>query len=444
MLIAHRDRARADDARRQGDDRDRAAAAGADDRRGAGAAARSSGATDNIFKSYTRREGGRRRRVRRGDAIDRRGRVRDRRAGAALHRAERHARRRRSEARRHRVGLDAVPVLHPPRARRALRPAGGAHPRRPDGDRRRLRRQGGVPVGHRRPRGAARVEVGPAGEDDLRPHRGHGVDDQAPSVADAASHGGRRATDACSRWTSTSRSTAAPTARCRRSCCRAAPFTPPDRTRVRTCACAAAPSRPTCRRTAPSAASARRRASSRSSGTWTRSPPPSASRPRNSAAATSSGRATRSPSGRRSRSRSTCRRCSIARWRCRGYHEKRERFARENPGRAIKKGIGFASFMHGAGFTGSGEVHLASVVDGRRHARRHRPRAVGEHRDRPGHQHDLFADRRRRARHRLRRRRRRPARHRRWCPTADRPSRRAPAWSSASWSRPPRSASSTR
>jgi len=45
-----------------------------------------------------------------------------------------------------------------------------------------------------------------------------------------------------------------------------------------------------------------------------------------------------------------------------GYHEKRERFARENPGRAVKKGIGLASFMHGAGFTGSGEVHLASVV----------------------------------------------------------------------------------
>jgi CO/xanthine dehydrogenase Mo-binding subunit len=46
-----------------------------------------------------------------------------------------------------------------------------------------------------------------------------------------------------------------------------------------------------------------------------------------------------------------------------GYHAKRERFARENPGRAVKKGIGLASFMHGAGFTGSGEVHLASVVN---------------------------------------------------------------------------------
>src|SRR6185436_5803432 len=46
-----------------------------------------------------------------------------------------------------------------------------------------------------------------------------------------------------------------------------------------------------------------------------------------------------------------------------GYLEKTERFARENKEQSsIKKGIGFASFMHGAGFTGSGEVYLASVV----------------------------------------------------------------------------------
>ncbi len=46
------------------------------------------------------------------------------------------------------------------------------------------------------------------------------------------------------------------------------------------------------------------------------------------------------------------------------YHSKRERFTHENlnsSGR-IKRGIGFASFMHGAGFTGSGEVYLQSVV----------------------------------------------------------------------------------
>jgi CO/xanthine dehydrogenase Mo-binding subunit len=45
------------------------------------------------------------------------------------------------------------------------------------------------------------------------------------------------------------------------------------------------------------------------------------------------------------------------------YQAKTERFARENPGSSIKQGIGFASFMHGAGFTGSGEVTLASVVE---------------------------------------------------------------------------------
>jgi CO/xanthine dehydrogenase Mo-binding subunit len=44
------------------------------------------------------------------------------------------------------------------------------------------------------------------------------------------------------------------------------------------------------------------------------------------------------------------------------YRAKKERFAVENSSSRVKKGIGFASFMHGAGFTGSGEVYLASVV----------------------------------------------------------------------------------
>ncbi|MBS1789980.1 MAG: xanthine dehydrogenase family protein [Acidobacteria bacterium] len=45
------------------------------------------------------------------------------------------------------------------------------------------------------------------------------------------------------------------------------------------------------------------------------------------------------------------------------YHEKKMRFAQFNA-RSVteKKGIGFATFMHGAGFTGSGEVYLSSVV----------------------------------------------------------------------------------
>ena len=45
-----------------------------------------------------------------------------------------------------------------------------------------------------------------------------------------------------------------------------------------------------------------------------------------------------------------------------GYHAKRERFGQENPRSRVKKGVGFASFFHGAGFTGSGEKYLASVV----------------------------------------------------------------------------------
>jgi CO/xanthine dehydrogenase Mo-binding subunit len=57
------------------------------------------------------------------------------------------------------------------------------------------------------------------------------------------------------------------------------------------------------------------------------------------------------------------------------FYAKRERFAEENGRRAGRmpadrrqdvgapmKGIGFASFMHGAGFTGSGEVYLQSIV----------------------------------------------------------------------------------
>jgi CO/xanthine dehydrogenase Mo-binding subunit len=46
-----------------------------------------------------------------------------------------------------------------------------------------------------------------------------------------------------------------------------------------------------------------------------------------------------------------------------GYHEKTRRFAASNAASRVKKGIGFATFMHGAGFTGSGEDQLASVVE---------------------------------------------------------------------------------
>jgi CO/xanthine dehydrogenase Mo-binding subunit len=44
------------------------------------------------------------------------------------------------------------------------------------------------------------------------------------------------------------------------------------------------------------------------------------------------------------------------------YHEKVRLFAEQNRPARVKKGIGFAAFMHGAGFTGSGEKFLESVV----------------------------------------------------------------------------------
>ena len=45
-----------------------------------------------------------------------------------------------------------------------------------------------------------------------------------------------------------------------------------------------------------------------------------------------------------------------------GYYEKKSRFERENANCLRKKGIGFAVFLHGAGFTGSGERYLNSLV----------------------------------------------------------------------------------
>ena len=45
-----------------------------------------------------------------------------------------------------------------------------------------------------------------------------------------------------------------------------------------------------------------------------------------------------------------------------GYHAQRARFAASNPTSQIKRGIGIAAFMHGAGFTGSGERRLNSLV----------------------------------------------------------------------------------
>jgi len=45
-----------------------------------------------------------------------------------------------------------------------------------------------------------------------------------------------------------------------------------------------------------------------------------------------------------------------------GYHAKKQRFEKANESGDIRKGMGIAAFLHGAGFTGSGERYLASVV----------------------------------------------------------------------------------
>ncbi len=44
------------------------------------------------------------------------------------------------------------------------------------------------------------------------------------------------------------------------------------------------------------------------------------------------------------------------------YYAKRKEFAKTNNTSAVKRGMGFACFFHGAGFTGSGERYLASIV----------------------------------------------------------------------------------
>jgi CO/xanthine dehydrogenase Mo-binding subunit len=75
------------------------------------------------------------------------------------------------------------------------------------------------------------------------------------------------------------------------------------------------------------------------------------------------------------------------------YHAKREKFAGENPSSRIKKGIGFASFMHGAGFTGSGEV-ICNLSLAQKQLLKAGEDTCRKHGDWPGNKHYLFADRR--------------------------------------------------
>jgi CO/xanthine dehydrogenase Mo-binding subunit len=50
------------------------------------------------------------------------------------------------------------------------------------------------------------------------------------------------------------------------------------------------------------------------------------------------------------------------RWKFPTITAKKQRFANQNQLGNTKKGMGIAAFLHGAGFTGSGERYLSSVV----------------------------------------------------------------------------------
>ena len=132
-------------------------------------------------------------RLRRGRP-DPRGRVPGRPPGAALHREQRDDRRPARGRRRRGPRLAPVPVLHPQGAEAGAPPDRRAGAGRPGGDGRRVRREGGVPLDHRPPRGAPRPEDRQAGPDDLRPPRG-------PRRDDEAAPGGRHATGPGSRPT---------------------------------------------------------------------------------------------------------------------------------------------------------------------------------------------------------------------------------------------------
>ena len=240
----------------------------------------------------------------------------------------------------------------------------------PGRDRRRLRRQGGVPLDHRPPRGAAGAQGGPAGAHDLRPPRGHRRDDQAPpgdrpppdrrharrparGPGHRGRHGRRRLLHA----------------HAGRAVARHAPRRRPVRVPER-----AHPSpgdgAPTRRPTAPSAASARRRSSSRPRSRSTASPRRSGISPARDPPAQ---RAT-GPAARRRPARS-CARASPREEvleraaEAAEFERVRERTAPRAPAgrrgaagrcaRRARRGIGLALAWHGAGFTGSGEVKLA-------------------------------------------------------------------------------------
>ena len=125
-----------------------------------------------------------------------RGRVPRRPPGAALHREPGHDRGAATRRRHHHHGLDAVPLLRPRGAQARPRPERQPGRHHPGRDRRRLRRQGGVPLDRRHPRGAAGAARGQARAHDLRPPRGPRRDDEAAPGDRALPHGHRRRREA--------------------------------------------------------------------------------------------------------------------------------------------------------------------------------------------------------------------------------------------------------
>ena len=112
-----------------------------------------------------------------------------------------------------------------------------------------------------------------------------------------------------------------------------------------------------------------------------------------------------------------------------GHHPRARRCGPGASGSAT--GIGLALAWHGAGFTGSGEVKLASVASLELTGDGADPHPDRLDRDGAGDQDDLPAARRRRARRPVRRGRDRARRTPRSCPTPGRRSRRGRRWSSA-------------
>ena len=188
--------------------------------------------------------------------------------GAALHREQRDDRGAARGRRRGRPRQSPVPVLHPQGAEAVPRADQRAGPGGPGRDRRRVRRQGGVPLDRRAPRRAPRAEGRQAGPDDLRPARGPARDHQAPPRGRPPPDRASSSTARSSPRTSRSSWTAARTARSRRSSSAAAPSTRAGRTAARTSGSGRERRERTPRRTGRSAASAPPRPSSRPRSRW--------------------------------------------------------------------------------------------------------------------------------------------------------------------------------